>query len=112
VSENGQAPNNPFGLGPNGSSGFKSIADAVAKLGEALDKYFDKWHETTVSALWSGNGWKVDPKKPWITTQPPAYCVGGTPAGIAGCQATGKNISNFLKSEGGDPNSLLFPCKD
>lgn len=106
VAENGKAKNNPFGLGPNGSTPYSSITAAIAALGKTLDKYIFTWNETTVGALYSGNGWKVDPKKPWITTQPPGYCVG------SGCQNTGNTVASFLQSQGGNPNSLVFPCKD
>jgi hypothetical protein len=110
LGENGQAKNNPFGLGPNGSSGYASIYDAIAALGATLEKYIFTWHETTVSQLWSGNGWIVDPRKPWITLQPPAYCYGRTRSDKAGCQNTGGTIAGFLTSQGGNASSLIFPC--
>jgi RHS repeat-associated protein len=110
--ENGQAANNPFGLGPNGSAAFSTIGAALASLGNTLDKYIYTWNETTVSELWSGNTWKVDPKKKWITIQYPGYCVGTTSQGVAGCQATGANISQFMVSMGANPNSLGFPCPE
>jgi RHS repeat-associated protein len=106
VAENGSAVNNPFAIGPNGSTKFPSIPAALTALGKTLDKYLYTWNETTVSQLWSGNAWKVDPKKPWITTQPPGYCVG------SGCQNTGNAVAANLTKQGGNPNSLAFPCKD
>ena len=110
--ENGQAKNNPFGLGPNGSSSFSALGSALASLGSTLDRYIYSWHETTVSQLWSGNTWQVDPKKKWITIQYPAYCVGTTSADVAGCQATGANISQFMVKMTANPNSLGFPCPE
>jgi RHS repeat-associated protein len=112
VSENGSATNNPFGLGPNGSNTYSSMTAAISALGQALDKYIYRWSETSVSALWSGNGWIVDPKKKWITIQPPAYCVGSTDAEKAGCLSTGNTISIRMKSMSGNPNNLGFPCPD
>jgi hypothetical protein len=110
--ENGQAKNNPFGLGRNGSASFSSLGAALAFLGQTLDKYIYTWNETTVSQLWSGNTWQVNPKKPWITTQYPGDCVGADSAAVAACQATGANISQFMVSMSGNPNSLGFPCPD
>jgi hypothetical protein len=118
IAENGQARNNPFALGPNGSSTYPTLSAAIGAAGSTLDKYIYTWNESTVSALWSGNTWKVDPRKPWITIQPPGYCVGTTAAGIAGCQNTGNAIAGFMKSMGatatvgGNPNKLGFPCPD
>jgi hypothetical protein len=112
LGENGQAVNNPFAPGPNGTAKYNSLSDAIASLGGTLDKYIFQWNETTVSQLWSGNTWRVNPKKKWITTQPPAYCVGTTASAVASCRNTGNNIATFLKAEGGNPNNLLFPCKD
>ena len=112
IAENGQATNNPFGLGPNGSSKFGSMGQALAQLGRTLDKYIYTWHETTVSILWSGNTWQVDPKKKWVTIQYPGYCVGTTDQDKAGCQKTGQNISTFMKSMIADPNNLAFPCPE
>jgi hypothetical protein len=118
IAENGQYKNNPFGLGPNGSNTYTTLNAAVSAVGANLDKYIYTWNESTVSMLWSGNTWKVNPKKRWITTQPPGYCVGTTAAGVASCQNTGTTISGFMKSMGvaatvgGNPNSLGFPCKD
>jgi len=118
IAENGQYKNNPFGLGPNGSNTYTTLNAAVSAVGANLDKYIYTWNESTVSMLWSGNTWKVNPKKRWITTQPPGYCVGTTADGVASCQNTGTTISGFMKSMGvaatvgGNPNSLGFPCKD
>jgi RHS repeat-associated protein len=118
IAENGQAKNNPFALGPNGSSTYPTLNAAVSAVGATLDKYIYTWNESTVSALWSGNTWQVDPKKPWVTVQPPGYCVGTTAAGVAGCQNTGRTISNFMQTigvtatVGGNPNKLGFPCPD
>jgi hypothetical protein len=112
VAENGQALNNPFGLGPNGSTPFNSLGAALAQLGTTLDKYIYQWKEVTVTQLWSGNTWIVDPKKPWITIQPPGYCVGTNAKDRVGCQATGANISVFMRSMAADPNKLGFPCPD
>jgi RHS repeat-associated protein len=116
IAENGQKMNNPFALGPNGSNTYGTLDAAIAAAGSTLDKYIYTWNETTVSSLWSGNTWKVNPKKPWITIQPPGYCVGTTAAGVTGCQNTGKTISGFMQSMGkvatvgGNPNKLGFPC--
>jgi RHS repeat-associated protein len=112
LGENGSATNNPFALGPNGSNTYASLGNAIAALGSALYKYVNTWNETTVAQLWSGNPWNVNPKKKWITTQPPAYCVGTNPKDVAACQNTGRTISGYLRSEGGNPNSILFPCPD
>jgi len=112
VGENGTGTNNPFGLGGNGSGTFTSIGAAISQLGRTLGKYINTWHETTVAMLWSGNTWKVDPKKKWITTQPPGYCVGKTAAEKAACHNTGVSISGFMQSMGGNPNKLNFPCDD
>jgi hypothetical protein len=42
VAENGQYKNNPFGLGPNGSSTYKSLSDAIGAVGVHLNKYIYK----------------------------------------------------------------------
>jgi RHS repeat-associated protein len=110
VGENGQYKNNPFGLGRNGSGTYASLDGAIAALGVTLEKYIFTWHETTVSQLWSGNTWQTNPRKPWQTTQPPGYCVGTNAAAKAACQNTGATIAGALTSEGGNPNSLTFPC--
>ena len=112
VGENGSARNNPYALGRNGSSTFGSITDATARLGSTLDKYVYQWKETSVSALWSGNTWIVDPEKKWITIQYPGYCVGTDAASNAACQNTGNTIATFMKSMSADPNKLGFPCND
>jgi RHS repeat-associated protein len=112
TAENGQYTNNPFGVGPNGSSTFSSIYAAIASLGKALSKYVYTWNEQSVSTLYNGNKWIVDPKKRWITLQPPAYCVGMTAADKAGCQSLGQTIAGYMTSMGGNPNSLAFPCPD
>ena len=118
IAENGQATNNPFALGPNGSSTYPNLDAAIKAVGSTLDKYIYTWNESTVSALWSGNTWKVDPRKPWITTQPPGYCVGTTAAAVAACQNTGTTIASFMQgmgtvaTVGGNPNKLGFPCPD
>ena len=108
--ENGTATNNPFGLGGNGSARFSSIDTAIQKAGSFLDWLIYTMNEQTVSQLWSGNGWKTDPKNPAKTTQPPAYCYGANAAAVKLCQNTGATISGFMQWMGGNPNSLGFPC--
>ena len=110
VGENGRAPNNPFGLGPNGSTPFATLSAAISAVGNTLDRYIYQWNETSVSALWSGNTWIVKRRKPWVTIQYPGYCVGVTPEGKAACQKTGNTIAAFMKSMYGNPASLAFPC--
>jgi hypothetical protein len=110
IAENGQSKNNPFGLGPNGHSRFDSLSDAIDEVGSTLYKYINTRHETTVSALWSGNKWIEKP--PGHIIQQPGYCVALKPEDVAGCQKTGRTISGFMQSMGGDPNNLAFPCKD
>jgi RHS repeat-associated protein len=110
VAENGQYQNNPFALGPNGSATFASIAQAIQRLGSVLDTYIYRWRESTVDRLWDGNPWVVDPQKPWITIQYPAYCVATSPGGLAACVQTGNNVSNFMTSMDADPNNLSYPC--
>ncbi len=124
IAENGTAQNNPFAVGPNGTAKFGSLTDAITAVGAQLKKQIYKWGETTVSALWSGNGHIVNPKRPWIVIQFPAYCVGtgnnaaAIAAAVAGCQNTGNTIAGFMQkigqqaTVGGDPNYLAFPCKD
>ncbi len=124
VAENGTAANNPFALGPNGRNTYPDLNSAISAVGSQLKKYIYTWKEGSVSALWSGNAWMVEQKKPWITIQPPAYCVatGKTPGQIAQaqalCQNTGNTIAGFMQkmgqkaTVGGDPNNLAFPCKD
>ena len=75
VAENGTAANNPFALGPNGRNTYPDLNSAISAVGSQLKKYIYTWKEGSVSALWSGNAWMVEQKKPWITIQPPAYCV-------------------------------------
>jgi hypothetical protein len=111
VGENGQAKNNPFGLGGNGSSSFPSLTAAISAVGNFLNKAIYQWKESTISALWSGNGYKTVPGKPWMVIQYPAYCYGGANgSNTAACQATGKTISGLLQSIGGKPDALRFPC--
>jgi RHS repeat-associated protein len=118
IAENGQATNNPFSLGTNGRNTYPSLSAAINAVGATLQKYIYTWNESTVSALWSGNVWKVQKGKPWITTQYPGYCVGTSPASAAGCQNTGKTISGFMQQigvtdgVGGNPNKLQFPCPE
>jgi hypothetical protein len=77
-----------------------------------LEKAIYQWGETTVSALWSGNGYVTVPGKPWQVTQYPAYCYGADAAQKAACQNTGATISSFLQSEGGNASKLGFPCPE
>jgi RHS repeat-associated protein len=110
--------NNPFGLGPGNSYG--SPQAAVGAEGSTLHKFIYTYGETSVSALYSGNGFIVDPKRPWIVIQYPAYCYGGKDGSqTAACQAAGNTISGFLTSQignplaglrPGNPNSLGYPC--
>jgi RHS repeat-associated protein len=118
IAENGQKENNPFALGPDGSNTYPGLDAAINAVGSTLHKYIYTYNESTVSALWSGNTWIVNPKKPWITIQPPGYCVGETAAEVAKCQKTGNTISGFMKNMGatatvgGNPNKVGFPCPD
>ena len=112
IGENGSARNNPFGTGPNGSAAYGSLMSGIEATGSILDKYIYGWDEDSVSKLYSGNAWQVNPKKKWITTQPPAYCVGTTPAQVKGCQATGRTISSAMEAMGGSPDWLYWPCFD
>lgn len=81
-------------------------------MASTLAKYIYTWGETTVSELYSGNGWHVDPRKPWVTIQYPAYCVARSAEEVAQCQNTGKTISGFLRSMGGNPDAVGFPGND
>src|ERR1035437_2604266 len=49
IAENGQKMNNPFALGPNGSSTYPTLNAAVTAVGSTLDKYIYTWNETSVS---------------------------------------------------------------
>src|SRR5579872_3593627 len=100
IAENGSATNNPFSLGPNGRNTYPTLDAAISAVGQTLDKYIYQRNETTVSALWSGNIWITDPRKPWVTIQWPGYCVGTTATDVAGCQNTGNTIAGFMKSIG------------
>ena len=110
--------NNPFGLGPGNSYGTPQTA--VGAEGSTLQKFIYTYHETSVSALYSGNGFKTLPKKPWIVIQYPAYCYGGKDGSqTSACQTAGQTISGFLSSQAGNPavgltpgnpNNLGFPC--
>ena len=64
IAENGQKTNNPFALGPNGSNTYATLSAAISAVGSQLDKYIYTWSESTVSALWSGKTWVVNPQKP------------------------------------------------
>jgi len=111
--ENGQATNNPFGLGGNGSAKFSSIDAAIGAAAKFLNKLDYQYGETTVSAMWSGNGFKTEPGKPWKVIQYPAYCYGGRNGeNTAACQNTGSTIGGFMTKMGGNPNQLSFPCPD
>jgi hypothetical protein len=113
VGENGTAKNNPFGLGGNGSARFSSIDAAIQKVGAFLNKLDYRYGETTVAAMWNGNGFKTVPGKPWQVIQYPAYCYGGANGqNTAACQNTGSQIAGFLQTMGGNPTQLSFPCPD
>jgi hypothetical protein len=95
--------NNPFGLMYNRQNmSFDSVGDAVSEEGRTLNRYVNVY-KFNIAQMYSGlpgvtdaNGWN------WV--RPPAYCQG------TGCQSLGEVIANALKSMGGDPNSLKYPC--
>ena len=113
--------NNPFGLGQKGSKQYESPQDAIGAEGSTLKRFIYSWGETSVSALYSGNGYVTAPGKPWVVLQYPAYCYGGNAKAISDCQAAGATVSGFLSSQLGDsaahltpgnPNNLGFPCPE
>jgi RHS repeat-associated protein len=109
--------NDPFGLGPGNSYG--SPQAALGAEGSTLALHIYTFGQTTVSALYSGNGYVTMKGKPWIVFQSPAYCVATTAQGRAACQAAGRTISGFMSSFGGNTavglkpgssNNLGYPC--
>jgi hypothetical protein len=109
--------NNPFGLGPGKT--YSSPGSAVAAEGNTLFRFIYGYGETTVSSLYSGNGFKRKPGRAWGVLQYPAYCYGSNAAQVAACQAAGVTVSGFLSSQPGlpavaltpgNPNNLGFPC--
>jgi hypothetical protein len=109
--------NNPFGLGPGAS--YSSPLAAIQALGSTLKKFVYTYQETSVSALYSGNGFIVNSRKPWIVYQYPAYCYGANAQAVAACRAGGQTVSGFLSSQpgsaavkltAGNPKNLAFPC--
>jgi RHS repeat-associated protein len=111
--------NNPFGLGPGNS--YSSPSGAIQAEGTTLKKLVYTYKETTVADLYSGNGFVVNPKKPWIVSQYPAYCYGGANGSqTAACQNGGVVVAGFLSSQpgnasvglaAGNPKNLSDPCQ-
>jgi RHS repeat-associated protein len=104
--------NNPFGIRGKGIGGFKQFASgaagiqaAISSLGSTLDWHINTLKQGTVGALYSGNKGIVDPNNHSVWLQTPAYCQGNCSAGLT-------NVTNDLKSQGGNPNNLAFPCPD
>jgi len=111
--------NNPFGLVhgkydnpvPNH---YDSALLAIQSEGATLKRFIHTWGEGSVSDLYSGRKWIVDPKAPWKTLQYPGYCShAGCPLGIG-------TVSGYLTAQRGnpaqelrdaDPNNLTYPCQ-
>jgi len=95
--------NDPFGLRSNNQNlTYDTVGDAVLAERDTLNRQVNNYGNT-VSKMYSGLPGVVAPPRGWTWRRPPAYCQG------SGCQALGKEISDDMKSMGGDPNKLAYP---
>ena len=89
---------NPFGLL---GKVYDSDDAAVHAVAVTLHHHIYDFGQNSVDQLYSGKGMVVEPKKPWIVLQQPAYCTHSS--------CSPGPVSNVLKQMGGDPNSLKVP---